>query len=63
MTSNRFTEIVRMFAKYGFINTPLSSSEIDQLITWGWPDDEIYQIGCDCEAGLSFHEALDCHPI
>ena len=57
--SNRFTEIVRMFAKWGFTETPLTASEIDQLITWNWNDDAIYQIGCDCYAGYRFREALD----
>ena len=55
----RFDEIVTMFAKWGFIETPLTASQIDQLITWNWNDDAIYQIGCDCHSGYRFRYALD----
>ena len=58
-SSKRFAEICQMFARYGFTDTPLTSAEIDQLIAWGWSDDDIYCIGCDCAAGLRFREALD----
>ena len=62
MEVNRFTKIVRMFAFYGFTETPLNAREIDQLIAWNWSDDDIYEIGCDCAAGLRFREALEYYP-
>ena len=55
----RFDEILKMFARFGFTETPLKSSEIDQLIAWGWDDDNIYQIGCDCHSGYRFRDALE----
>ena len=55
----RFDEIVKMFAHFGFTETPLKASEIDQLIAWDWDNDAIYEVGCDCLAGLRFREALD----
>ena len=61
-SSKRFDEILKMFARYGFTDAPLTSAEIDQLIAWGWSDDDIYCIGCDCAAGWRFHEALKYYP-
>ena len=58
-SSKRFASIVQMFARFGFTDTPLESSEIDQLITWDWSDDSIYSIGCDCASGFRFREALE----
>lgn len=62
MEVNRFTQIVRMFAFYGFTETPLKAREIDRLIKLNWSDDDIYAIGCDCAAGLRFNEALMYYP-
>tara|TARA_Y100000385_G_scaffold86787_1_gene89282 strand:+ start:786 stop:998 length:213 start_codon:yes stop_codon:yes gene_type:complete len=62
-SSKRFASIVQMFAKYGFIDTPLNASEIDQLIAWGWDDEDIYAIGCDCASGFRFREALEYYPM
>jgi len=56
--SERFAEMCRMFARFGFIETPLSASELSQLISWGWDDDAIYSIGCDCASGYRFRDAL-----
>lgn len=58
-SSKRFADICRMFARYGFIDTPLTSAEIDQLITWGWSDDDIYEVGCDCAVGVKFRDAIE----
>ena len=55
----RFNETLKMFAHFGFIDTPLKASEIDQLISWGWGNDDIYKIGCDCHSGYKFREALE----
>jgi len=55
---NRFDEIAKMFAYFGFIDTPLKSSEIDQLIKMKMDNDAIYEIGCDCLSGFQFCEAL-----
>jgi len=63
MEENRFTRIVRMFAFYGFTETPLTAHELYQLIAWDWNDDDIYAIGCDCAAGLRFREALEYYPV
>ena len=57
--SERFAEMCRMFARFGFIETPLNASELSQLISWGWDDDAIYSIGCDCASGYRFREALE----
>jgi len=57
--ATRFDEIVRMFARWGFIETPLKASQINQLIDWKWNDDSIYQIGCDCHGGFKFREAIE----
>ena len=58
-SSKRFAGICQMFARYGFIDTPLTSAEIDQLITWGWSDADIYEVGCDCAAGVTFRDAIE----
>lgn len=57
----RLNDIVRMFAKFGFIDTPLKPSDIEKLIAWGWNDVSIYRVGCDCYCGYSFNEALDAN--
>lgn len=57
--SERFAEMCRMFARFGFTETPLNASELSQLISWDWDDDAIYSIGCDCAAGYRFREALE----
>lgn len=57
--ANQFTEVLKMFAYYGFTETPLKASEIDQMIAWGWDNNSIYEVGCDVMSGLSFREAIE----
>jgi len=52
-----------MFARFGFVETPLNSMELNQLIAWDWSDDDIYNIGCDCAAGWRFREALEYYEV
>jgi hypothetical protein len=58
-SSERFAEMCRMFARYGFVETPLNSMELNQLIAWDWSDDDIYMVGCDCAAGVKFRDAIE----
>lgn len=63
MEVNRFTQIVRMFEAKGFTETPLSSSEIDQLIAWDWKDDDIHALGWEMRQwGMKFRDALAYYP-
>ena len=46
------------FAYYGFIECPLSDSELEFLLRNGFTEDQIYSIGCDVEAGVDFNHAM-----
>ena len=45
--------IKRMFTFYGFLNSPLTTKEIVNLLLKGKTKDEIYNIGCDKYCGFS----------
>lgn len=48
-----------MFAKYGFISTPLNDNEINQCEACKLTLDEAYSLGCDIECtDYSFDELL-----
>jgi hypothetical protein len=44
--------ILSMFAKYGFVSSPLTKKHISLLIVRGFDNDSIYSIGCEVNAGL-----------
>ena len=53
-----FTDIIRDFARYGHVETPLTAAQIDRLMALGVARDDIYGIGCDCACGFRFEESL-----
>ena len=53
------TDIIREFAKYGFTDTPLTVSEMDQCIAMDFTIDMVYGIGCDVAAGYRFEDLLE----
>ena len=55
------TDIIRMFAKYGFTETPLTIAEIEQCIKWGFDEDLIYNLGCDLANGFQWNEIIDIY--
>ena len=55
------TDVLRDFAFYGHIESPLSVAQIERLIAIGIGRDDIYNIGCDCACGYRFEESLDAY--
>jgi hypothetical protein len=53
------TDIIREFAKFGFVETPLTIAQMEDLIRHSLPMDEIYSVGCDVANGWNYYEALD----
>jgi hypothetical protein len=53
------TDIIRMFAKFGFTDTPMTVAQIEQCIRWDLTDDDIYGIGCDMASGWRFRDIID----
>jgi len=50
--NNAINTILSMFAKYGYVSSPLTRKHIALLIVRGFDNDSIYSIGCDVNAGL-----------
>lgn len=50
--------ISKMFAKNGFIHTPLNYRELVNLWDHGIDLNDVYTIGCDVNAGFSFRVAF-----
>ena len=53
------TDIIKEFAKFGFVDTPLSCAQMEDLIRLGLTMDEIYSVGCDVGSGYAYHESVD----
>ena len=53
------TDILRDFAFFGHVESPLSVAQIERCIALGVSRDDIYAIGCDCACGYRFQESLD----
>lgn len=53
--------ILKQFAFYGFVESPLSICEIDRAIAVGLDSEDIYMLGCDCAAGFRFNEVFDLY--
>jgi len=49
------------FAFYGFVESPLSTCEIERAIAAGLNSEDIYMLGCDCAAGFRFNEVFDLY--
>jgi len=47
----------REFSRYGFPACPLTDNQINDLFYRGFSVDEVYSIGCDVNAGISFKRA------
>lgn len=47
------------FATYGFTACPLTDNQINDLFYRGFSTDEVYSIGCDTNAGISFRRAVE----
>ena len=51
-------QIQQMFAKYGFVNTPLTVAEIEQCFKADFEEEEIFWLGCDLAAGYEWDEVI-----
>ena len=49
----------RKFAKYGFIDCPLTDEQLTTLYKHNVKLEEAYMTGCDVHCGFSFTEALE----
>jgi len=54
--SDRIHEV---FAKYGFLQCPLSDRMIRHCVSAGLTLDQVYSVGCDVYAGWSFRESFE----
>lgn len=58
-TFNEFKKVVQtMFAKYGFVETPFSDTELKTLWLIDFDIDNVYTLGCDVASGYNFNECL-----
>jgi len=58
-TYNEYKALVeQMFARYGFIGTPLDDSEIKTLWLVDMDLNDVHSIGCDVNAGFDFNVVL-----
>jgi hypothetical protein len=55
------TDVIRMFAKFGFTDTPLTCAQIEDCIRMGFDEDMIYGLGCDLAAGWRYNEVIDAY--
>ena len=46
-----YPQIQYTFARYGFINCPITKQGFKELIALGFGADDIYSIGCDIASG------------
>lgn len=47
----RIKKIKKIFAKYGFIESPVSDARLASWILRGYNDDQIYELACDIYCG------------
>ena len=52
--TKKINDIQKMFAYYGFVNSPISRKKISSLIIRGFSKESIYLIGCDIHNGTSY---------
>lgn len=55
------SDILRDFAFYGHVESPLSCAEIERAIACGLSRCETYDLGCDVACGYRFNEAFDLY--
>ena len=55
------TDILKDFAFYGHIESPLTVAQIERCLALRIDRDDIYAIGCDCACGYRFCEALNAY--
>lgn len=51
-------EIKALFARFGFVASPLCDATLNALFSRGLNADEIYSVGCDVYAGFTIEESL-----
>jgi len=52
-------EIQQEFARYGFVDCPLTDRQIKVLQEMGFSLTDAYDVGCDVQCGFLFNEALE----
>lgn len=57
--SQRMEDMKAEFLRYGFIGSPLSDGQLVELDKENFSPNEIYGIGCDVNAGVSFQRSKE----
>jgi hypothetical protein len=54
-----FNDLCKQYlAKYGFVGCPLTDDELSEAFARGISVEEVYDIACDVNAGISFERAV-----